>query len=907
MSLLALEKHKYIERPLVAAILAISLLGLSACGDESESTDTQLNTESGSGEQTDSTDTENTDSDINDSTDAITEDSGDGNFSRGSLGDNDDVPDYSCDTIVSSISALESAVSETMSAGTTLCLADGNYTNLALSFGGTGTASDPIVVAAENPGNVVIGGEVGVRMGGEYVYLQGFIFKDGNSDSDLLQTRLGSNPSEYCYHCRISEIAVINFDEDADDSTKWIHIYGNNNRVDHSYFSGKSNAGALLVVNRELGDYVTTADEAYGNYITIDHNYFGDRPPADGKAYADSSDNEYEAVRIGTSDAHTSNSNSVVEYNFFEKIQGEAEVISNKSGNNTIRYNTIRDSYGSLTTRHGSSATIAGNVIIGDDHPYAGGLRIVDDGHSVYNNYIEGARYLDTTHHGGIVLMGSDGSTTNGYQQLENVMVANNTIIDSVNSLNVDGGNKSSNPESVYLVNNLIQDAIGAVITQSDDGMPVNSTIEGNIFYGQSYADSDSVILVQGISWLDAELETDSLGIDRPTEATSADLQVDAYQNDDFDSITTDMDGQVRGTTTTLAGADELIESTTTLGLLNRYDVGPINYTPAATDAHVQQVSISNHDFDDGSESWTLDSGASISTDSEHVFSRGSSAYIETAGSKVSQQVTLAADTNYTLTAFATGIATLGAELEGVSYETSINESDYDLVSVSFNSASATSATVYGMMSTSVETTAALVDGDFSDFYSDAGTSEDWVIIESDSQDATIGTVNASSNSASGDDGSLRFKYSSTSEVGEPEVKQLISDLPANTDFTLAIYVLEKNDSALSLTWGAYAGDSDQVLYSEEIDIQTLKNSDAEEGDDSFLKTELSFNNGSNTELTVFVRYNAHTLLADGTLTDVTNTEVRIDDVSLTYQGEPSGGDVAIFDSFRLVSHESLE
>ncbi|TCS35902.1 polysaccharide lyase 6 family protein [Reinekea marinisedimentorum] len=622
------------------------------------------------------------------------------NFTRGSLGDNDTVPTIACDTTVSSTSALEDAVSETMEAGTTICLANGEYTDLELQFGGVGSSSAPIKVAAETSGGVTIGGTVLVRMGGEYVQLQGFIFKDGLSDGDLIQTRLGSDPAEFCYNCRITEISVIDMDEDATDSNRWVHLYGEYNRVDHSYFSGKSNAGSLMTVSRELSDYVTDAAGSYGNYMTIDHNYFGDRPPADGKAYAESSDNEYEAIRIGTSETHESDSNSVVEYNYLEKIQGEAEVISNKSGNNTIRFNTIRDSYGSLTTRHGSSITIEGNVIIGDDHPYAGGIRIVDDGHSVFNNYIEGARYKDTTHHGGIVLMGSTvsatGSTSSGYQYLTNVMVANNTIVDSVNSLNVDGGSKSYNPDSVYLVNNLIQDGIGAVITQSDDGMPENSTIEGNIFFGQSYADSDTLAddSVYGITWWDAELEQDSQGLYRPTDSSSANLEVDAYSNSSFESIDDDMDGQSRSSVT-LAGADEIATSAASIGLLNRYDVGPMTYTPEATEPHVAEVEIDNYDFDNGSTGWNL-ADAYISEDSTVVFSRGSSAYIDVAGGIISQEVSIEANTNYTLTAFVNGEATLGAEVDGIDYTTATSASDYELATVSFNSGSATSITVYG-------------------------------------------------------------------------------------------------------------------------------------------------------------------------------------------------------------------
>jgi poly(beta-D-mannuronate) lyase len=621
---------------------------------------------------------------------------GESNFTRGSLGDNDSVPTISCDMTYASTSALADAIEEDgVTAGTTYCLADGSYTDLELNILGVGTESAPIKIAAETSGGVTIDGSVLIRMGGEYIQLQGFVFQDGTSDGDLIQTRYGSDPTEFCYNCRITEISVIDFDEDAEDSNRWVHLYGEYNRVDHSYFSGKSNAGSLLTVSRELSDYVTDAADSYGNYMTIDHNYFGDRPPADGKAYADSSDNEYEAVRIGTSETHTSDSNSTVEYNYLEKIQGEAEIISNKSGNNTIRYNTIRESNGSLTTRHGSSTTIEGNVILGDGHPYAGGIRVVDDGHSIFNNYIEGARYKDTTHHGGIVLMGSDGSTTNGYQYLVNVMVANNTIVDSVNSLNVDGGNKTYNPEYVYLVNNLIQDGIGAVMTQSDDGMPENSVIQGNVFYGQSYADSDSVSDVSGITWLDVDLEEDSLGIDRPTDDSSADLAVAAYENTDFESIDMDMDGQTRSTTT-LTGSDEIATTTTTLGVLNRYDVGPISYTPTATASHVVAVDINNWAFDDADTDWTFSDGASITTDSSEVFSRGSNVKIDTAGGMVSQTISIDANTNYTLSAFVNGTGTLGAVVDGTYYTADTANSDYEFTSVSFNSGSSTSVTIYG-------------------------------------------------------------------------------------------------------------------------------------------------------------------------------------------------------------------
>ena len=281
------------------------------------------------------------------------------------IGDNDSVPTVTCTNTYNTVSALTSAATFDLAAGTTLCLADGEYENdFDLAFGVIGTEQLPITVAAANPGAVIIkNSEVSVSMSGEYVVLQGFIFRDGEIDNNIIVTRGNNNIP--CNYCRITEVSVIDMDDglnNANDTTKWVEIYGSHNRVDHSWFSGKTSRGALLIVDRYIDSNVTFDPDTYEkDYAQIDHNYFGERPPIEGKAYASSSDNEYEGIRIGLSTTHSGDSFSVVEHNYFERIQGEAEVISNKASNNTIRHNTIRESYGSIVTRHGHNATIENN------------------------------------------------------------------------------------------------------------------------------------------------------------------------------------------------------------------------------------------------------------------------------------------------------------------------------------------------------------------------------------------------------------------------------------------------------------------------------------------------------------------------------------------------------------------
>lgn len=203
---------------------------------------------------------------------------------KGQIGKNDTVPEINCTTTVTSTSALEDQSNYSMTPGETLCLAAGNYSGLELTYGGMGSELEPITIAAAVPGEVIISGEVSIEMSGEYVVLQGFIFKDGQLDNNVIQTRGNSNTP--CHNCRITENAIIDMGIGSEDSAKWLSIYGANNRIDHNWFSGKTTRGALLIVDRYVADGVEVDENFEVDRTLIDHNYFGDRPPAEGKAYA---------------------------------------------------------------------------------------------------------------------------------------------------------------------------------------------------------------------------------------------------------------------------------------------------------------------------------------------------------------------------------------------------------------------------------------------------------------------------------------------------------------------------------------------------------------------------------------------------------------------------------------------
>ena len=819
-----------------------------------------------------------------------------GNFPRGTLGNNDSVPGISCDTIYTDADALANNATRTMTPGTTLCLADGTYGDFDLDFGGAGTSTLPITVAAENPGGAIITGATSVRMSGSYAVLQGLVFQGGQSaSSDFLQTRNGSG-GNHCSNCRITEIAII--DLQSGSSGKWLNIYGIDNRVDHSWFAGKENTGALLVVNREIPSGGTAADIPISGTI-IDHNYFGDRPPTAGKAYAEGSDNDYEAIRIGTSEGHAFDSNVVVEYNYFERIDGEAEVISNKAGNNLIANNTIRDSYGSLTTRHGANATIEGNFIMGDGHPYAGGIRIIDDGHRVINNYIENARYKNTRFHGGIVIHNGNGSTSNGYQDVFNVLIAHNTVVGSVNSLNVNGGNQSTNPQNIFFVNNIIDDAIGPIITYADEGLPANSSYSGNYVFGQSFSDDPGLTSASGFLEGDIAMTEDGLGVSRPADAVSVAADP-AANTGSFAAISDDMDGDTR-LANTQSGSDHIAIAAATKGLITSGDVGPINYRPDFSQGYVGRVAIVDPGFD-STGGWVVTAPATVTTSATDSFS-GPTAEVSGAGS-LSQNVDLDPNSTYTLTAFTKGPVQLNVNGGGATARLDDFNSDYRLSTLSFATTSGGSAVVSIALDDVIETNVSIADPSFDAFTGDS-SDPNWTVSESS---GVTGQVQTTGNSATGTSGALKFRLNAGSgEVGGQGVTQDLSGIVPNTVYTLSAYVLYKRDRTdVTATIGVYEEGTTNVLASKVLDYKALEAAGAPESEeDNFLFDSFTFNSGTQTGLTLFVIYNVNNVLAstpDQTQAQA-DSELWVDDISLTAPGAPAAGTLGYADEIRIVSH----
>ena len=192
-------------------------------------------------------------------------------------------------------------------------------------------------------------------------------------------------------------------------------------------------------------------------------------------------------------------------------------------------------------------------------------------------------------------------------------------------------------------------------------------------------------------------------------------------------------------------------------------------------------------------------------------------------------------------------------------------------------------------------------DNDFTGFRSG---DNDWSTLEG----ADTGDVSSSSNSASGADGSAKLGYNLPSHDNtSPSIFQTVT-VSANTDYVFSLAMLVKNGSTSTATL-RIEGDSSVVVDNVLLDINNLVDTNL---DDSFEKLYTSsINSADNTELTVTITYNPHTIIGDltvdedGRLSNSTQqvNELRIDNVTLVTGGSPVDGTEAFFDSFRLVSH----
>ena len=224
-------------------------------------------------------------------------------------------------------------------AGDTIVLTNGIWSDIDLRFEELpGTLNQPIHIRAESVGKVVMTGAVKFRVSGTHVVISGLRFSDPSEVSDVFELRTHSQ--RHAHKCRVTDCWFEQTKDTGKFESRWLNVYGTGNRIDHCYFEGKRTQGPTLVV------WVADQTEKH----RLDHNHFGPRPKL-GK-------NGGETIRVGTSDTSEFDCSTIVEENFFDRCNGEGEIISNKSCGNVYRHNLFERCEGALTLRHGQATQL---------------------------------------------------------------------------------------------------------------------------------------------------------------------------------------------------------------------------------------------------------------------------------------------------------------------------------------------------------------------------------------------------------------------------------------------------------------------------------------------------------------------------------------------------------------------
>lgn len=336
------------------------------------------------------------------------------------------------------------SIIKTLQPGDSIVLANGVWKDVQFKFTGKGQVGKYIYLVAETPGKVTIEGKSRLQLSGNYLYVSGLTFINGSTPkSTVIEFRTG--PSEYAYNSVVNQCVIDRFNQATKDSSDhWLGIYGKKNTVEYCYFGGKTNEGTTLVVWPNDSNSINNGHLIY-------RNYFGPRPRL--------GSNGGESIRIGTSQVCMNSSGTIVDGNYFEQCNGEVEIISNKSCDNIFVNNTFFESEGSLVMRHGDRATVAGNWFIGNGKINTGGVRVINEGHKIYNNFfykLRGDEFRSPL----TVMNAIPNSPLNGYMPVKNVIIANNTYYDCSTPWAFGAGfgerDRTIKPESTLLLNNLV-------------------------------------------------------------------------------------------------------------------------------------------------------------------------------------------------------------------------------------------------------------------------------------------------------------------------------------------------------------------------------------------------------------------------------------------------------------------
>ncbi|UQZ83789.1 Chondroitinase-B precursor [Paenibacillus konkukensis] len=447
---------------------------------------------------------------------------------------------------VSTAEQLDAALAAAQ-AGTTIVLADGIYTKTGPFElkGKVGTLTSPITIKAAHTGRAIISGAAYMKVStsSAYVNVQGLRF----TNTDNVSLLLDSSNSIRVTECSFEQIENPN---NASANIPYMQIRGANSdyiQVDHNVFANKTQQGQGMSIDGN-------GSSVMSQYLTIEYNLFRNFGPR--------IDNGMESIRLGLSGVSMLSGYAVVQYNEFDNCDGDPESISVKTSNNTIRYNTFRNSQSQLTLRHGNGTEVYGNYFIGDGVKQGvGGIRVYGADHKIYNNYFQGLAVEGILIDNGDVDHGPAISTYKAYSgdfskhwPVYRAQIVNNTIVNSAYGITVGHPSYSVNPKyfkepvDTIVANNLVQNTTNEAFPET---IASNTVYRDNIGF-TAQPGSNPARTSAEIRNVDPQLALQADGLYRLQAGSAAiDAATHAYPY-----VRDDMDGQPRSAAPDI-GADE--------------------------------------------------------------------------------------------------------------------------------------------------------------------------------------------------------------------------------------------------------------------------------------------------------------------------------------------------------------